>query len=305
MTGGRRGTIHAKRGDVVPKVFRRYGFVLIAISPFFLQFIIFQLIPTISTVYLSFTEWNGMKTPRWTGLANFRLMVNDYQFADALRNTALYWCVGVISVLCLSLMIASLLNSNALKLKSFFKTVSFLPYVCASIAIGLIFGMLFDENAGLVNAIIVSLGGTAQPWLTSSRLARIPVYLLFSWRIIPWYVLIYLSGLLSIPNEYYEAATVDGANGVQKFFRITLPQLSNISFFCFVTISVDTWKIFNEPYMLPGPGTSNTSLFQLMYVNGFRIFKMGYASALGVVLILILLIISLIQFRVRRNQGEI
>lgn len=287
------------------KAIKRYGFVFIAISPFFIQFIIFQLVPTISTIYLSFTEWNGMKDPRWLGIANYRMMFNDYQFADALRNTVAYWIIGVIFVLGISLMIASLLNSSALKMKGFFKTVTFLPYVCASIAVGLIFGMLFDENAGLVNAVIVSLGGTAQPWLTSSRLARIPVNLLFVWRITPWYVLIYLSGLLSIPNEYYEAATVDGASGIQKFLKITLPQLYNISFFCFVTISVDTWKIFNEPYTLPGPGTSNTSLFQLMYENGFKIFKMGYASALGVVLILILLVISLVQFKVRRRQGEI
>lgn len=172
-------------------------------------------------------------------------------------------------------------------------------------AMGLIFGMLFDENAGLINAIIESFGGQALPWLTSSKLARIPVHILFIWRTIPWYTLIFLSGLLNIPTEYYEAATVDGASGAQKFFRITLPQLSNISFFCFVTITVDAWKIFNEPYTLAGPGSSNTSLFQLMYTNAFKIFKMGYASALGVVLILVLLIISLIQFRVRRAQGEI
>lgn len=287
------------------KFWKCYGFAYLAISPFFLQFLIFQLVPTVATIYYSFTNWNGMKSPRWIGFKNYITMLEDYQFLDSTRNTALYWIVGVIGVLCLSLMIASLLTSRMLRFKSFFKTVTFLPYVCASMAMGLIFGMLFDENAGLINAIIELFGGTAQPWLTSSRLSRIPVHMLFIWRTIPWYTLIFLSGLLNIPTEYYEAATVDGASGVQKFFRITLPQLSNISFFCFVTITVDAWKIFNEPYTLTGPGSSNMSLFQLMYVNGFKIFKMGYASALGVVLILVLLAISLIQFRVRRTQGEI
>ncbi|HIU07473.1 MAG TPA: sugar ABC transporter permease [Candidatus Limiplasma pullistercoris] len=287
------------------RFWKRHGFAYLAISPFFIQFLIFQLVPTIATFYYSFTNWNGMKEPRWIGWSNYAMMLEDYQFIDSLRNTALYWVVGVMGVLCLSLMIASLLNSQALRFKSFFKTVTFLPYVCASMAMGLIFGMLFDENAGLINAIIESFGGQALPWLTSSKLARIPVHILFIWRTIPWYTLIFLSGLLNIPTEYYEAATVDGASGAQKFFRITLPQLSNISFFCFVTITVDAWKIFNEPYTLAGPGSSNTSLFQLMYTNAFKIFKMGYASALGVVLILVLLIISLIQFRVRRAQGEI
>lgn len=287
------------------KAYKRYGFAFLAISPFFIQFFIFQLIPTLSTVYISFTDWNGMKAPRWRGLANYEMMLKDYQFLDALRNTALYWIIGVVGVLFFALMIASLLNSEALKLKSFFKTATFLPYVCASMAMGLIFGMLFDENAGLVNAVIESLGGTGIPWLTSSRYARIPVHILFIWRSVPWFTLIFLSGLLNIPHEYYEAATVDGASGVQKFFKITLPHLNNISFFCFVTVTVDAWKLFNESYTLAGPGSSNTSLFQLMYVNGFKIFKMGYASALGVVLIVILLAISLIQFRVRRAQGEV
>lgn len=126
-----------------------------------------------------------------------------------------------------------------------------------------------------------------------------------SGRTIPWYTLIFLSGLLNIPTEYYEAATVDGASGAQKFFRITLPQLSNISFFCFVTITVDAWENLQRALYPGRSGSSNTSLFQLMYTNAFKIFKMGYASALGVVLILVLLIISLIQFRVRRAQGEI
>ena len=117
--------------------------------------------------------------------------------------------------------------------------------------------------------------------------------------------MIVLSGLLNIPGEYYEAAHIDGANGAQQFIRITLPMLSNILFFCFVTITVDSWKIFNEPYVLAGPGSSNMSLFQLMYRTAFSTFKMGYASAIGVVLIIILLTISLIQFAIRRRQGEI
>ena len=98
---------------------------------------------------------------------------------------------------------------------------------------------------------------------------------------------------------------MDGANGAQQFFKITLPLLGNILFFCFVTVTVDSWKLFNESYVLAGPGSSNMSLFQLMYTSAFQTFKMGYASALGVVLIVILLVISVVQFAVRRRQGEL
>lgn len=287
------------------KTLKKHKWPYLFICPYFILFLLFQLIPTIWTVIISFAEWDGLRAIKWVGLKNYSMMLKDYMFLDALRNTTIYWIATVIGVLGCAIMIAVLLNSKALKAKHFFKTVTFLPYVCASVAMGLIFKMLFEENAGLINEIIVSLGGTRVPWLTSSKTARIPVIILHIWRLTPWYTLIILSGLLNISPEYYEAATVDGANMVQQFTKITLPLLRNILFFCFVTVTVDSWKIFNEPYVLAGPGSSNMSLFQLMYTSGFTTFKMGYASALGVVLIVILLLISVVQFVVRRRQGEL
>ena len=172
------------------KFWKRYGFVMIAICPFFIQFLMFQLVPTINTLYYSFTDWNGMKKPKLVGLANYKMMLNDYQFLDALRNTVIYWVVGVICIISLSLLIATLLNYKRLRFRRFFKTAVFLPYVCATIAVGLVFGMLFDQNAGLINAILDLFHIAPIPWLTSSRFARIPVELLFIWRSVPWYVLI-------------------------------------------------------------------------------------------------------------------
>jgi len=287
------------------KALRKYRWPYLFICPYFILFLLFQLIPTVWTGFISFAEWDGLRELKMVGLANYQLMLKDYMFKDALRNTLLYWVVTAIGVIMIAMLIAGLLNSKTLRFKHFFKTVTFLPYVCASVAMGLIFKMLFEENAGLINGIIVSLGGEAVPWLTGSKTAWIPVVILHIWRLTPWYTLIILSGLLNIPSEYYEAATVDGASGTQQFCKITLPLLSNILFFCFITVTVDSWKIFNEPYVLSGPGSSNMSLFQLMYTSAFQTFKMGYASALGVVLILILLIISVVQFAVRRHHGEI
>jgi ABC-type sugar transport system permease subunit len=165
--------------------------------------------------------------------------------------------------------------------------------------------MLFDENVGLFNELLVSLGLEKVPWLTSTKYSRIPVIMLNVWRNTPWFTMIVFSGLLNIPRDYYEAATVDGANKWKQFFYITRPSLSNILFFCSITLTVDSWKIFNESYILPGPGTSNTSLFQYMYESGFNIFNMGYASAIGVILIVILAVISMIQMTVKKRQGEL
>lgn len=287
------------------KALKKHRYPYLFISPYFVLFLVFQLIPVVWTVQISFNDWNGLGPMRNVGLDNYQLMLQDYMFLDSIRNTLYYWAFSAAGVLVLSVAIASMLNSDALRIKPFFKTTTFLPYVCASVAMGLIFGMLFEENAGLINEVIVSLGGQRVPWLTSSATSKIPVTILHVWRLVPWYTMIVLSGLLNIPDEYYEAAHMDGASGWQQFSRITLPLLGNILFFCFVTITVDSWKIFNEPYVLAGPGSSNMSLFQLMYRTAFTTFKMGYASAIGVVLILILLSISVVQFTIRRRQGEV
>lgn len=287
------------------KTLKKYWAPYLFILPFFILFFVFQLIPILWTIYISFTEWKGIGTPEFCGFKNYRKMIIDNMFWDALGNTVVYWVTGLVLILVLAIVIASLLNSQMLKGRTFFKTATFLPNICAAIAMGLIFRMLFDENVGLVNGAAAAMGLSRVPWLTSTTYSKIPVILLNVWRNTPWFTMIVLSGLLNISRDYYEAATVDGANEFKQFFYITLPSLKNILFFCSITLTVDGWKLFNESYILPGPGTSNTSLFQYMYESGFSIFNMGYASAIGCVLIAILMVISLIQFSVRRKTGEL
>lgn len=287
------------------KTIKRYKAPYLFILPFFLLFLIFQLIPILWTIYISFTNWKGIGTPVFCGMNNYKKIWIDNMFWEALENTTVYWLTGIVMILVLAVLIASLLNSTLLKAPAFFKTATFLPNICATIAMGLIFRMLFDENVGLVNEALAALGISRIPWLTGTRYSKIPVIILHVWRSTPWYTMIVFSGLLGIPTDYYEAATVDGAGMVKKFLYITLPSLKNILFFCSITLTVDSWKLFNESYILPGPGTSNTSLFQYMYESGFNVFNMGYAAAIGCVLIVILMLISLIQFAVRRKQGEL
>lgn len=287
------------------KTLKKYRAPYLFILPFFILFFVFQLIPTIWTVYISFTEWKGIGDPQPCGISNYRKMMVDSMFWESLGNTVIYWIAGLVLIMGLSVLIATLLNSPLVKGRAFFRTAAFLPNICAAIAMGLIFRMLFEENVGLVNEILVSLGAERVPWLTSTEFSKIPVVFLTAWRYTPWFTMIVLSGLLNISQDYYEAATVDGANAVQKFAYITLPSLGNILFFCSITVTVDMWKIFNESYILPGPGTSNTSLFQYMYQSGFNVFNMGYASAIGVILILILTVLSAVQFAAKRRQGEL
>lgn len=287
------------------KTIKKYKMPYLFILPFFVLFLVFQLIPIIWTVYISFTQWRGIGDPQFIGWANYQKILIDNMFWDALKNTVVYWISGLVLILIFALLIASILNSELLKGRVFFKTVTFLPNVCAAIAMGLIFRLFFDENAGLINEALETFGVSRIPWLTSTQFSKVPVIILNVWRNTPWFTMIILSGLLNIPRDYYEAATMDGAGKWKQFCYITLPSLGNILFFCSVTLTVDSWKLFNESYILPGPGTSNTSLFQYMYESGFNTFNMGYASSIGVVLIVILAVISVIQLVVRRRQGEI
>lgn len=287
------------------KTIKKYKMPYLFILPFFVLFLVFQLIPIIWTVYISFTQWRGIGDPQFIGLDNYKKILIDNMFWEALKNTVVYWISGLVLILIFALLIATILNSDLLKGRVFFKTVTFLPNVCAAIAMGLIFRLFFDENAGLINEALQAFGLSRVPWLTSTQFSKIPVIILNVWRNTPWFTMIILSGLLNIPRDYYEAATMDGAGKWKQFCYITLPSLGNILFFCSVTLTVDSWKLFNESYILPGPGTSNTSLFQYMYESGFNTFNMGYASSIGVVLIVILAIISVIQLAVRRRQGEI
>ena len=276
------------------KTIKKYKMPYLFILPFFVLFLVFQLIPIIWTVYISFTQWRGIGDPQFIGWDNYKKILIDNMFWEALKNTVVYWISGLVLILIFALLIATILNSDLLKGRVFFKTVTFLPNVCAAIAMGLIFRLFFDENAGLINEALQAFGLSRVPWLTSTQFSKIPVIILNVWRNTPWFTMIILSGLLNIPRDYYEAATMDGAGKWKQFCYITLPSLGNILFFCSVTLTVDSWKLFNESYILPGPGTSNTSLFQYMY-----------ASSIGVVLIVILAIISVIQLAVRRRQGEI
>ena len=188
------------------KTIKKYKAPYLFILPFFLLFLVFQLIPTVWTLYISLTNWKGIGTPDFCGIDNYKKIAVDNMFWESLGNTVIYWISGLILILCCALLIACLLNSRFLAnntARAFFKTATFLPNVCAAIAMGLIFRMLFDENVGLINEIIALVGISKIPWLTSTTFSKIPVIILNVWRYTPWFTMILLSGLLNISKDYY------------------------------------------------------------------------------------------------------
>lgn len=274
------------------------------ILPFFILFAIFQLFPLIWTFYISTTEWNGLKDPKFVGLDNYTRLFADSSFWDAFWNTSFYWIAHLIIIIPSAVFISVMLKALGSRRRKIFSTLTFLPYICATVAIGLVFNIIFDTNLGLANDFLGLFGIPPVEWMTSVTTSKIPVVFLHSWRIIPWFTIIVFASIISIPQELYEAARVDGATVIRQFWHITLPGIRTVLIFCFIMVTVESWQMFTEPYILKGPATSNISLFQYMYTTSFEVFKMGYGAAIGVVLTLIMVVISTLQFVLSRKRGE-
>ena len=277
------------------------------IAPFYLLFLVFGAFPLVWSFILTFNEWDGLRPMKAVGLRNYALLLRDQRFLDAIGNTAVYWAANVVFILALSLLMASLLNDRRLGGRHAYRLVLFLPNVTATVAVGLVFRMVFDYNSGLINGILEALRLPVLPWLNSTGLSKVPVMVLSIWRDTPWYMLIMISGLQTISPELYQAATVDGAGRLQKLLHVTLPGLSPVLFFCFIALTIDSFRIFTEPYILTGggPGSSSLSIVQYLYESGFTAFKLGYASSIAYVLTLILLAVSAAQVIAFRNRGSV
>ncbi|MGO8692478.1 MAG: carbohydrate ABC transporter permease [Rectinemataceae bacterium] len=278
------------------------------IAPFYLLFLVFGAFPIIWSIYLSFQDWDGLRPMKYVGLRNFAMLLHDQRFIDSVINTTIYWVVDTVFILGFALFMAILLNTPRLAGKRFYRIILFLPNVTATVAIGLVFSMVFDYNSGLANWLLHGLGIKPLGWLNSTQLSKIPVMVLSIWRAVPWYMLIILSGLQTINPELYQAATVDGAGPAQKLLHITIPGLSTVLFFCFLTVTIDSFRLFTEPYILTngGPGSSSISIVEYLYESGFTTFKLGYASAMGYMLTAILIVISVAQLvSLRRGGSEI
>lgn len=281
-----------------------YGFI----APFYLLFLVFGAFPLAWSLVLSLHEWDGLKAMKYVGLRNFARLLRDQRFLDALVNTTAYWLVDTAFILVFALAMALLLNTPRLARQRYYRLVLFLPNVTATVAIGLVFSMVFDYNSGLMNWILKSVGLQPLGWMNSIGLSKIPVMVLTIWRNTPWFMLIILSGLQAINPELYQAATVDGAGSAQKLVHITIPSLGGVLFFCFLTLTIDSFRLFTEPYIMTGggPGSSSLAIVQYLYESGFTTFKLGYASAMGYLLTAILLVISAAQVLfLRRNGSEI
>ncbi len=276
------------------------------ISPFFLGFMVFQLLPIAFSGYLSLAEWSGMSAIRFVGLDNFVTMVQDPRFWNAFRVTFIITVVCTILGTIGSLALAILLEQVSDWLASVLRVIFFLPSVTSVVVITYVWQQLYSTDYGLFNNVLEGFGLSRLAWLTDSQLALPSLIVMLIWAGLGWDALIITAGLRSIPQEYYDAAKVDGASGWDEFWNITLPLLRPTLTFVLVTSVIYLWGLFAQPQLLTGGGpvrrTQTIALY--LYDTGFLYHKFGYASAMAVTLSLIMLISSYINFRLARSDVE-
>ncbi|WP_328859821.1 carbohydrate ABC transporter permease [Streptomyces sp. NBC_00306] len=278
-----------------------------AISPFYLIFLAFGLIPVGFSLYLSFHRWDGLGSMEFAGLAQYRYLLSDTQFWNALGNTLVIWAMATFPMLFLALLVAVMINS-AKRLTSFYRFAFFVPNVTSVVAVAIVFGSVFSTNFGLVNAVLQGLGLDPVAWLQTPWSIKVSIAALMSWQWVGYNAIIFLAGLQTIPGELYEAARVDGANPVQTFFRITVPLMRPVILFTLVVSTVTGLQSFSEPQVLLST-TSNTSTFaggpdnagQTMvlyfFQQSFDNNDFGYGAAVAWGIFLVVVIFSIVNWR--------
>lgn len=276
------------------------------ISPFFILFAVFALYPVVYSFWLSFHEWNGFTDAIFVGLDNYRQLFRDTYFWNAMLNTAILFLIYVPAMTIAAIVLATILNANYLRFQGMWRGLLFLPHLTSMVAAGFVFRLILDTNSGIANQALAWLNVSPIPWLDSVWWARLSLGLLMIWAWLGYNTVIMLAGLQTIPTELNEAASIDGANRVQIFRRITVPLLRPVIFFS-VTLSVlGTFQMFTEPFILTrgGPaGSTETPIMQL-YATLFTNIRYGYASAMGYVFFATILLATFLQLRLFR-RGDV
>lgn len=277
-----------------------WGYLLIA--PMMTGFAIFFLLALAISFGLSLTNWDVLTAPQWVGMNNYARLPQDREFLTALRNTAALAIPNVTLRLIISLAIALALNSR-IRFRSFYRTIFFMPVLTMPIATATIWKWLFDPSFGPINAALGRFALPQPEWLNYPQSAVIAVVIVLLWSGVGYDMVIYLAGLQSIPREYYEAAQIDGAGAFRQFRDITLPLLTPTTFFLLVIATIGSLQVFDLVFVMARVGSTNRfpTIVYYIYQEGFQNFRMGYAITVAWVLLLIILVLTLVQFRLQRR----
>jgi multiple sugar transport system permease protein len=296
------------QGSYTKNFYRAAYFFL---TPALAAIFIFFFLPVLVAFVMSFTDFDiyslgNIQYVRFVGFRNYLQLFNDPLFWQALQNTFYFVLVGGPLSVAVSLGAAILLNSKLVRFKSFFRAIYFAPVVTTLVAVAVVWRFVYHSRFGLLNYFLGFLGINPIDWLGDPTYAMPAIILLAVWKNFGYNMIIFIAGLQNIPEELYEAACIDGANARQQFLHITIPMLAPTTLFISIITMIGYFQLFAEPYVITqgGPLNSTLSIVLLMYQQGFRWWNMGYSASLAFVLFIIILIGSLIQFKLRK-RGEV
>lgn len=277
------------------------------VLPALLSFTIFFIVPLLLSIYFSFTNYDGWKTMDFVGFKNYIKLFQDIEFYNALKRTGIFTLVNLPFKVGIPLLIASLATSRYLTAQTLVRTLVYIPVLLSALVVGVTISWIFGEEYGLVNYLITLCGGTPLQWSMNPVLATFVISFASNWATAGFYMIIFIGGINNISKELYEAANVDGANTLQLFFRITLPLLSPTIFIVLLLATVNLLKEYTiiQGITTGGPGTSTTYIIQYIFNQGFTQWRYGYASAIGIVVGIIFVIIAAIEFKISNGGGEV
>jgi multiple sugar transport system permease protein len=277
---------------------------LIFLFPTLLILGLFKVFPAVYSLVLSVYEWDGLREDRvFVGLRNYGELFASTDFWNSLRVTAIYATGVTLIAMALGLIVAVMLN-RAIRGRTVYRLLYFLPVITPTVAAGVIWKYLFDPSQGAINRFLslLDIGGPA--WLTAPEWALSAVIIVGVWKRIGFNMIVYLAALQSIPRSYYEAASIDGATGVSRFFGITLPLVASSTFFITVTSLIEAFQAFDLVYVMTGGGplkaTDVAGFF--LYRHGFRYYELGYASAIAYVIFVVVFGVTLVQYAFRNEE---
>jgi multiple sugar transport system permease protein len=289
----------------VRRVVRReaaFGYLMIGLAVLFVA--VFTFIPILVSLGLSFFSWDVISPPKWIGIGNYSRLFGDDQVLASFGVTIGLALGIVVLQIALGLLLAVLVNSRKRKsTKVFFRTTFYLPLLASTAAVSIFMGYLFDAKFGLINYYLSELGLAGIPWLTSPFGAQVTMIMVVVWQQVGFTFVLFVAALTSVPQDVLEAASIDGAGAWRTLFRIKVPLISPTILFATVVAMINAMQLFDQPFIMTkgGPGTATTTATISMYQTGFQNLQFGYASAIAILLLVVILAITGIQFLASRK----
>ena len=274
------------------------------LAPIIIGFLAFTIFPVIMSFYYGLTSYDGITSPKFVGIGNYIELASDENFLKSLWNTV-YFTLGTVPVgAFLALIVAVGLNAK-IHFVNLYRTAFFIPVVVSTVAVSMVWQWMYNQDYGLINLFLGKLGLYQPPWLASTSWSMPSVIIMSIWKGLGFNAVILLAGIQGISPSLYEAAEIDGASGIQKFWHITVPMIHECMAFVLINGLIGSFQTFDQIYVMTngGPAQSTQVISWLIYMNAFRYFKQGYASAMAYILFLIIFIASILQLHLSEKKN--